>query len=200
MSFKWTPAQPRSANIVDSTQVNDSYTTYKGALNGSLDRTNLPHASIGRTQLANNFAHKVSVSNFGDTAGGYVTAGLGFRGYTYKQYQSGWSPIHSQSIDCKEGMLHIEVSGIAAVYKGRDYYTCKIANFKITVNGLDVAFSADYGQNIMPIYMVADIPCAEGANEVRLYRRLTPADTLDPKDKPWIFTDGGSLLLINRYR
>ena len=68
MSFKWTPTQARTSNIVDSSQFNESYRAYKGALNGSLDRSNLPNASIDRTRLANNFAHKIDVSNFNDTA------------------------------------------------------------------------------------------------------------------------------------
>ena len=200
MSFKWTPTQARTSNIVDSSQFNESYRAYKGALNGSLDRSNLPNASIDRTRLANNFAHKIDVSNFNDTAGGYVTAGVGFRGFNYGQYQSGWQPLHSRSVTCKEGLLHIEVSGFVSVYKGGDYNNTRIAEFKVTCNGLDVAFSPEYGQNIMPIYIVADFPVSEGSNEIRLYRRLTPAEDTDPKNKPWVFSAGGSLLLINRYR
>ena len=207
MSFKWTPTQARTSNIVDSSQFNESYRAYKGALNGSLDRSNLPHASIDRTRLANNFAHKVNVSNFNDTAGGYNVAGVGFRGFNYEQYQSGWQFLHSQSLTCKEGMLHIEMSAFVSVYKidlslpaTPAIFKDTVAQFMITYNGMNICLSPEYGQPIMPVYMVAAIPCSEGNNDVRIYRRLTPAADYDDKNKPWVFTAGGSLLLINRYR
>tara|TARA_Y100001973_G_C5129844_1_gene297138 strand:+ start:420 stop:1031 length:612 start_codon:yes stop_codon:yes gene_type:complete len=203
MSYKWSKGEPLTSNITDATMFNEAHDNYKGALNGNLNRDNIPQQSVNRAELKNNAAHAVSLTYFNMTDGAYQaypTSSTGFRGFTYKQYQSGWQPLTSVSGTLKEGILHIELSGIISIYKDFDNYGCKIADLKVTYNGMDVCISPQYSQSIMPVHAVADVACAEGAADIRVFWRLTPPYSKDEWFRPWIYFTGGSLLLINRYR
>jgi hypothetical protein len=199
MSYKWSKGNPRTSHIVDSAQFNEGHDNYKGALNGNLNRDNLPAGCISRTNLANNWAHKVSVTSF-TSGGGYTTAGWGFGGATYDELPAGWNPLANTTMEFKEGMLHIELGGIISIYKDWDHLGAKMVDFKITYNGMDVCFSPQYSQSIMPVYAVADTVVAEGSADIRIFYRITPARGEDLENKPWFYFTGGSLLLINRYR
>ena len=97
-------------------------------------------------------------------------------------------------------MLHIELSGFYSIHKDYDNYGAKIAELKITYNGMDICLSPHYCQSVGPVYIVTDTVCAEGAADIKVYWRLTPAKGEDPIDLPWCYFAGGSMLLINRYR
>ena len=200
MSYKWAKGEPLAANITDATGFNETHDNYKGALNGNLNRDNIPQQSVNRAELKNNAAHAVSLTYFNMASGGYTTVGQGFRGFTYEQYEGGWYEIGSVTGTLKEGMLHIELSGFVSIHKDYDNYGAKIADFKVTYNGMEVCLSPQYCQSIMPVYAVSDTVCAEGTATLKVYWRVTPPNGEDAYDLPWLYFAGGSLLLINRYR
>ena len=119
MPFKWTDAQTRQANIVDTETFDKAYNPVKGLINGGLDRDNLPNASVSNAHLSPKafmkYAIRQDIHLQGATAktlpmGGGTVATQNFVAIGYDTYAGGWKTNNAQGLTFhfKEGMLHLE--------------------------------------------------------------------------------------------
>ena len=212
MSWKFTEREPRTNNTATADSLNESYDSCKAGLNGDLSRDNIPQDCVDRRHLLDKAVHQVYLYDFSMTDGDHVNAGstLGPQGWTRDKFQGGWYQATKQTPTLKEGMLHIELMGVAfynnfectagvlgaAAQFGRVFS----AQFKIHVNGVEVLVSPDYSHIIQPIHLVADVPISGGATEVEIFWTITPFNTSYSDDRCEFYYGTMQLFLMNRYR
>ena len=209
MAFKWTEHHLRPSNLADAEAFDREYNHYKGELNGGLDRENLPDGSVGDTHLSAGaflkHAHRGDIHLQGATVRTNVS---GIRSWThhgtgYDEYCSGWVVNDAQPITTLlyEGMLHLEFNAWAfissddtssTVYKGW-------AQFAIFVDGSPVIVSGRFWENMNQVHLVGDIPIPTGTHTIAVGWRYAPRTTRTETDAIFHY-DGGSLLVLNRYR
>ena len=209
MTFKWTERQPIAGNIVNADSVNESYDSYKGALNGNLGRDNLPHDVVDHRHLKPAAAYQTAVYDFSMADGDHVNTPtvLGPQGWTRDKFQAGWYEATSQTVSLKEGMLHIEVMGVcfynnfdSTVVSGAQYGRVFAARFKVHVNGVEVLVSPDYSHIIQPVHIVADVPVAGGSTQVDVFWTISPLRGAYASDRCEFYFGSMQLFLMNRYR
>jgi hypothetical protein len=211
MSWKFTERQPRTNNIATADSLNESYDSFKSGLNGNLSRDNIPQDSVDRRHLKDKAVHQVHLYDFSMTDGDHVNAAnvLGPQGWTRDKFQGGWYQAIKQTPTLKEGMLHIELMGVAFY----NNFECTVlatpptqfgkifsAQFKIHVNGVEVLTSPDYTHIIQPIHLVADVPISGGATEVEVFWTITPFNQAYADDRCEFYYGTMQLFLMNRYR
>ena len=221
MSFKWTPSQLQTDNVVDADAFNDRYDQLKSELNGNLTRDQIPERSITKDMAkAQSFyrfqCNKLRFPNDYRKVTTFYTMPC----CQYGEYSGGLVRSNSYTIDCVEGMLHVEASLCYYIQSDLpspgEHYSMMPGmqiwgEFQLLVNSVPVVaplFKVWHRGGT--VYMVGDVPVTDGIQTVQFFWGAQPpgeiADlsgggtTTSPTDKPVFFFDGGTLLLINRYR
>lgn len=211
MPFKWTEAQTRQSNIVDTETFDKAYNSVKGVINGGLDRENLPNASVGDTHLSvkaflkyairtdiylQNGTARVNTDTTSGHTWNYLATG-------YDVYSSGWTVNSAQPLvtSLKEGMLHIEFNCWAWLNEQEidDTSYQNWLQFAVIMDGNPVIVSGRYRQNVNQVHLVGDIPVPTGSHELQIAWRLQSRNGRRLTDG-MMYYGGGSLLALNRYR
>lgn len=214
MPFKWTDAQTRQANIVDTETFDKAYNPVKGVINGGLDRDNLPNGSIGPSHLSPKAFVKYalrqdillqnsSVLSTPISTGGqqdYVAIG-------YNAYAGGWRTNTAQPLTSsfKEGMLHIEfncwywLSNAGVLNLGSQNRFEATVEFRVLLDGSPVIQSGKFWKNIGQVHLVTEIPVPTGDHTLEIAWQMTSRNGR-PLTDAMFYYDGGALLTINRYR
>tara|TARA_Y100001973_G_C5208218_1_gene343289 strand:+ start:9070 stop:9747 length:678 start_codon:yes stop_codon:yes gene_type:complete len=225
MSFKWTPSQLQTDNVTDVDAFNERYGQLKSELNGSMGRDQLPERSITTAMLKSGsfYRFKREKLRLQDPYRAEPTPGLSFPGCQYSKYSGGLVRSNSYTFDCVEGMLHIEASLCfylqhSTMADPEIYWTTikdmqPYGQFQLLVNSVQVV-SPEFKvwQRGGTVYMVGDIPVSDGDQTIQFFWGARPPGEVDylktgasgkwtsRTDEPVFFFDGGTLLLINRFR
>ena len=209
MPFKWTEAQTRQANIVDTETFDKAYNSVKGVINGALDRENLPNASVGDGALSVKafVKHALRTDIYlqdGTTRTNTdpLPATWQYKAIGYDVYSSGWNINSAQPLTAlfKEGMLHLEFNGWAWVNtRDAPSNTQNWVQFAIIMDGNPVVISGRYRKNVNQIHLVGDIPIPTGSHQFNIAWRMEPRHDRVLTDAI-MYYGGGSLLALNRYR
>lgn len=127
----WTEHQARSQQLAQADQLNAELRVSQSAIT-ALDRTQTPAGSYDSSNIVDNAARQVWVTNFdnplwgsGSTRGEQTqfrsaaadTIGYQFRALQYQNYSGGWHAAHTITLTgFKGGHLFVEWSGLAAVF------------------------------------------------------------------------------------
>jgi hypothetical protein len=230
MSFKWTSATHESGNIIDVDSFNRRYEDLKGSLNGGIDRDQLPANSIGRTCFLDNCFYKSVVQQVSLQTEYRREDGVenNFPGVFYQDYAGGWKRCTSVEMDTQEGMLKLELSMFARIVQTdqaasgailQDVTWSGIADMirylgvRILINGQPIVgdlFKVWGDWNA--IYLVGDAPVSDGKQTIEVQWQARPPGTgtwvsslgsettKDRVNRCTVYFDGGTLLLLNRYR
>lgn len=202
MSFRWTKAAARDANITDAKRVNADYNNYKGLINGGIDRDNLPDDSFDE-QMFEDGAFVKYVRLDGMRASDDVTETQPTDyGVTYDIYNGGWFTEDGIEDTFQEGMLQIEwncwirqIDATLLVSNELQY-----SEFQILVDSNPVAYSGRIYSYITPVHMVTNIPISSGTHKIQIqWRAAAPEDGVSKTLIVFDF-DGGALTVINRAR
>ena len=218
MSYIWKEGEPRANNTVDVDGFNSEYNAYKSNLNGGLDRDNIPQAAVGDAHYVYNSSssktdtpfYRAIVKHmvFPGEYKGYTTTATGshcFGGLRYRDYNAGFVEVGTQTLQCKEGMLQVELRGYLYINPVNAAFFPKSAKLRITVDNVPIIESAGgYLTFINSVYLTASTPVAEGTVTVGLYFSYSPSGsnaTADDADSAiQFYMDGLSMALLNRYR
>lgn len=226
MSFKWTPSQMQTDNIVDVDAFNDRYDQLKGELNGSLNRDQLPERSLATGMLKPEafYRFKREKLRLQDEYRAAPPSSLDtFPGAKYAKYSGGLVRSNSYTFDCVEGFLHIEASfcyyiqTVEVTTTGNQYWSLirgmqRYGQFQLLVNSVQVVsphFKVWHRGGT--VYLVGDVPVSDGEQTIQFFWGTRPPGSVDhidgsggtfdtPNTDPSLFFDGGTLLLINRFR
>ena len=210
MPFKWTDAQTRQANIVDTETFDKAYNPVKGLINGGLDRENLPNASVADVHLSSRAFLKHAIRTDIYLQGGTTRTNQWMSGPSwvynaigYDVYSSGWKINSAQPMisSFKEGMIHLEFNCWAWLNEQEfDISTQQIwLQFAIIMDGNPVIVSGHYRKNMNQVHLVGDIPVPTGSHQFNIAWRMTPRHDRTETDG-MMYYGGGSLLALNRYR
>ena len=222
MSFKWTSTTHQAQNIIDVDSFNRRYEDLKGSLNGSLDRDQLPSRSVGRSSFQDNCFYKSVVEPI-SLQSGYRKEDPtenNFPGVRYNDYGGGWKRCSTKEIDTQEGMLKLELSMFARVVQtdtlaaGFAFWSgipdmIRYLGVRILVNGQPVVGDLfKCWQDWNTIYLVGDVPVSDGTQSIEVQWQGRPPGTgthagSPQEDKEYrctLYFDGGTLMLLNRYR
>ena len=208
MSYKWTEGYLRDKNIVDEDEFNREYNNYKGAINGGLDRDNLPANSVGDDHLKANAFLGYNLSGPNDL----MVQGLGSSSSssafsTFDDRIAGW--VHNiaqkSSITTQEGMLHIDFCcWWSMITHSPDHASLenRWGQMAILVNNNFVAKTNKFWSYAGNVNMSIAVPVASGPQQVHIAWRTEAksSDALIAIDSADFAYGGGQLLLINRYR
>ena len=211
MPFKWTDAQTRQANIVDTETFDKAYNPVKGLINGGLDRDNLPNASVGDTHLSQKaflkYAIRQDIYLQGATnktlpnSGGAV-ANRDYVAIGFDTYTGGWKTNSTQGLTSlyHEGMLHVEFNGwywlsnrpMGGLGGNR-------VMFRVLLDGSPIMETGMLYQNVGQVHLVGDFPIPTGSHTLEVSWQIVGI-TNRPVADALFYYDGGSLLALNRYR
>lgn len=196
MPYKWDAGFIENLDIVDGRQNDNTLNNLVNAVNGGLDRENLPNNCILPSQIVSQNVAKCTVSrNLYEASttradlttsywwsGGWNTRGNGICGITYSSMQGGQTNVtaHSENIDCEEGMLSVTwkcqhwINTHATFYQpgggnpaaGR--YSLKNVFWIIKVDGNIVYTSSAYYANWGNVLLECTVPVSKGKHEVRI--------------------------------
>ncbi|RMG57357.1 MAG: hypothetical protein D6722_25120 [Bacteroidetes bacterium] len=185
-------------------EFNNQFNAMVQTLNGSLDRENLPTSCIGRGELATRAAWRGSITDgLMLDSSYYDSLTSGYEGVDYDLYHGGWV-THSTapSMACKEGMLHVEFNCWAwhessSVVGSADMYF----RFQLVIPGLGVIAQSDkIYTHMTSVFLVSDIPVTQGSHSVQIQWLCPSPDSGASLTQRFFWWEGGSLLMINRYR
>ena len=211
MPFKWTEAQTRQANIVDTETFDKAYNSVKGVINGGLDRENLPNASVGDGHLSPKAFLKHALRDDIYLQGGITRTnqwgGAGplwvYNATGYDVYAAGWKVNSTQPLNAlfKEGMLHLEFNCWAWLNEQELGVSSEQIwlQFAIIMDGNPVIVSGRYRKNVNQVHLVGDIPIPTGSHQFNIAWRMSPRHNRTETDG-MMYYGGGSLLALNRYR
>jgi hypothetical protein len=214
MPFKWTDAQTRQANIVDTETFDKAYNSVKGVINGGLDRENLPNASVADVHLSPKaflkYALKQNIRLQSATAlsipvsGGAVSS-QNYIAIGYNAYAGGWKTNTAQGLTSlfKEGMLHVEFNcwywlsnlGVLATLLRRE----ATVEFQVLLDGSPIMTSGTFWKNVGQVHLVGDFPVSTGSHTLEVAWRMTSRNGR-PNTDAMFYYDGGAMLAINRIR
>jgi hypothetical protein len=224
MSKRWTVFDPGSKNIVDVDGFNDEYNTQKGALNGGVDRNNLPGEYITRAQIKQGAFHKTHLFTgllLSDESIKLNNGGnLQPDGLDYSLYNGGWrrafDPVQVSGL--RDGMNHIEFNcwqwqyrftsgfslepgGVLATQENHDHWV----KWRILYNGMIVLETGAMYTQYDNVTLSADFPMMGGDASIEVQFAFAPpayndGDPVDVVDSPMFTFAGGQILLLSRFR
>jgi hypothetical protein len=229
MSYKWDNSYVENLDIVDSRQFDNGFNNLVGAVNGGLDRENLPNSCIQPSQIV---PKSVAIANINRlnyesnttaaTASSYwnalafTTRGNNLCGITYSNIQGGESNITAATtkVDCEEGMLSINWkcmqwinSHITKFNPGGGYTadsSMKAVYWIIKVDGNVVAQSRNYWMNWSNVKLECSVPISKGNHEIRVEYNFANATERDFQviydNTPIFHWWGGTIFTLNRLR
>ena len=230
MAYKWDAGFVENLDIVDGRQNDNALNNFVNAVNGGLDRENLPVDCIQPSQIVPQNVAKCTVTRNkyngittrADTAtsywwsGGWNTRGNGICGITYSSMQGGQTNVtaHSEQVSCEEGMLSITwkcqhwINSHLTVYNAgggfTDRYSLKSVYWIIKVDGNIVYSSASYWANWGNVLLECAVPISKGNHEVRIEYNFANATDRDYailySNTPVYHWWGGTLFTTNRFR
>jgi len=223
MPFKPKQSQLRKDNITEAKD--PQYDAWKGILNGSFDRENIPEGGITDVNMKDlSFLSyytkymKVSEQNIDATALRAVTQDEMY-GVPYNNYAGGYMecPIKLSIKNVREGMMHLELSlyywlNLPAI-SGDDNTPNGLTNedwgfidFQLLYNGNAVAEVHHQMRALQSVYMCSSIPVATGTGEVAVRWRFNSRKEVSLLGPVWdmathmMYWSGGNLLALNYYR
>lgn len=229
MAYKWDAGFVENLDIVDGRQNDNNINNLVNAVNGGLDRENLPANCIQPTQIVSQNVAKCTVARNlyesnttrADPVTSYWwtisnTRGNGIAGITYSSMQGGQTNVqaHSQNVSCEEGMLSITwkcqhwINSHLTVYDPgggfTDRYSLKSVYWIIKVDGNIVYSSSAYYANWGNVLLECTVPISKGTHEVRVeYNFVNASDrdfTVIYSNTPVYHWWGGTLFTNNRLR
>tara|TARA_R100000781_G_scaffold95679_1_gene59794 strand:- start:805 stop:1434 length:630 start_codon:yes stop_codon:yes gene_type:complete len=209
MPFKWTEAQTRQANIVDTETFDKAYNSVKGVINGGLDRENLRDASVGDAHLSPKAFLKYALRNDihiqGATNKTLPNSTSGARDYVaigFDTYTGGWKTNSAQGLTSlyKEGMLHVEYNGWYWLSNRKmGSAGSNRVMFRVLLDGSPIMETGMLFQNVGQVHLVGDFPIPTGTHTLEVSWQIV-GTTDRPVADALFYYDGGSLLALNRYR
>jgi len=225
MPYRWKKTKIENNAIVESRQLDQSYSNLTSVINGGIDRDNLPYNCIDETHCKDNTFGKTVIRNnianpdettYQDTNYGFVPSNENPRGncvagltYNRTPVNQGGSPfeITTQSIDCEEGMALIEWRCNTYIPMYWSYYagftSTKVALkscwFEIRVNDVIVYIGPESFEAFKTHVINVAVPISKGNNTVKVYACVR--DKLAETNAQVILQYwGGQLTIHNQYR
>ena len=217
MPFKWTEAQTRQSNIVDTETFDKAYNSVKGVINGGLDRENLRDASVADAHLSPKaflkYALRQDLRLQGASAltipvSGGAVGNQNYIAINYNNYAGGWRTNSAQGLTSqfREGMLHVEFNcwywlsnlGIQGAGPTFDRLEATV-EFQVLLDGSPIITSGKYWKNVGQVHLVGDFPVPTGTHTLEIAWRITSRNGR-PNTDAMFYYDGGSILAINRLR
>lgn len=229
MAYKWDAGYVENLDIVDGRQFDNTLNNLVGAVNGGLDRENLPSNCIQPTQIVSQNVAKCTVDrlnyeeNTDAAAGssywtslGFATRGNNLCGILYSSMQGGQTNVEAAvtNIDCEEGMLQITwkcaqwINSHLTVYNAgggfTSRYSLKGVYWQIKLDGNIVLNSRSYFMNWSNVKLECAVPVSKGNHEVRVefnFANATEQDFNTIYDNTPVFHWwGGTIFTTNRFR
>jgi len=206
MSYKWTEGYLRDKNLVDEDEFNREYNNHKGAINGGLDRDNLPVDSVGEDHLkAGAFlAYDLSSPNDLMVQGlGTLSSSPAFS--TWDDRLSGWVHNTSQksTVTTQEGMLHIDFCCWFSMLTNSPAHVSlenRWAQMGILLNNNFIVKTNKLWSYAGNVNINIAVPVASGPQQVHIAWRSEAPPSGSTMSNGSFAYGGGQLLLINRYR
>ena len=229
MAYKWDAGYVENLDIVDGRQIDNTLNNLVGAVNGGLDRENLPSSCINPTQIVSQNVAKCNVNRLNYEAGttaatassywrafGYNPRGNNLCGILYSNMQGGQTNVQAavSNIDCEEGMLqitwkcmqwinsHLTVYDAGGGFSSR--YSLKGVYWQIKVDGNVVLNSRSYYMNWSKVKLECAVPVSKGNHEVRIEYNFANATERDfailYSNTPVFHWWGGTIFTTNRFR
>jgi hypothetical protein len=178
MSYVYRQEYVETGNIIEPGWWNANQKEIAGEFNGGLDSDNLPLASISQTMLADNACNSITTET--GSSSNAVTPSV--ETTDWQASDPGGDEIGSVTIECTvDALLIVEWSGewqwdgisTAGSYVAGTY-TEDSAEFRITVDGVEVATTGPLGDQRWKdaTYLVAAHPVAPGPHTVTVWVRI----------------------------
>jgi len=230
MSYKFDAGYVENLDIVDGRQFDNTLNNLVGAVNGGLDRENLPDDCITPTRIVSKNVAICNVNRLNyeqtttaATASSYWNAlafsprGNNLCGILYSDMQGGETDVEAATskIDCEEGMLQITwkcaqwiKSHLTNFNAGggppATPYSLKSVKWQIKVDGTVVSSSRNYFMNWSNVKMECAVPVSKGNHEVRVEYNFANATDRDFSviydNTPVFHWWGGTIFTTNRFR
>lgn len=229
MSHKWDAGFVSSKDVVDGRQYDNSFNNLVGAVNGGLDRENLPNSCIGPTQIAPQSVAKCTIDRQNYEANttaatgasywntfGYHQRGNNLCGILYSDMQGGQTNMEAavSTVETEEGMLSITwkcqqwINSHLVLYNAgggfTDRYSMKGVYWQVKVDGNVVLSSSSYYQNWSNVLLECAVPISKGTHEVRVEYNFANATERDYDiiydNTPVFHFWGGTIFTTNRFR
>lgn len=227
--FKWDAGYVENFDIVDGRSFDNTLNNLVGAVNGGLDRENLPKNSIGPTQIVSKSVAQCHVNrlNYEEdakeaTASSYWRTAFNPRGNNlcgifYSDMQGGNTNVVAavSNIDCEEGMLSIEwkcAQWINSHLTNFDSgggttggtYSLKGVYWQVKLDGTVVLNSRQYYMNWSNVKLECAVPISKGNHEIRVEYNFANASERDfdiiYDNTPVYHWWGGTIFTTNRFR
>lgn len=230
MPHKWDTGFVSSKDVVDARQYDNSFNNLAGAVNGGLDRENLPNSCISPTRIVAQSVAKCTIdrlnyeanttaatgASYWNTAG-YHERGNNLCGILYSDMQGGQTNIEAatSSVDTEEGMLSITwkcqqwINSHLVYYDagGGPFtarYSMKGVYWQIKLDGNIVLSTTSYYQNWGNVLLECAVPVSKGTHEVKVEYNFANATERDYdviySNTPVFHWWGGCIFTTNRLR
>lgn len=201
---KFSEAQTVNQGLVDARGFNANYDPLKGVLNGGLDRTSTEDGWVSRTHLAPNALHKVVLDTSVELSTGLQNSGTSafrFDCLRYEDYGGGWYANTSFNVSgLREGMLHLEFSGLAWCNKFYTDANPKGFGIRVLWNGIAVVHTGRWYTEWSTPYVSADFPITGDGTLSLEFEFSPPAPGTDSSTSPQFHLWGGHILVVARFR
>ena len=230
MSYKFDAGYVENLDIVDGRQFDNTLNNLVGAVNGGLDRENLPSGCVQPTQILSQNVAKCNVNRLNyETATtaatgtsywnafGFSPRGNNLCGILYSAMQGGQTNVQAavSNIDCEEGMLQVTwkcaqwinshlTNFNAGGGSPTSVYSLKGVYWQIKVDGNVVCNSRQYYMNWSNVKLECAVPVSKGNHEVRVEYNFANATDRDFSviydNTPVFHWWGGTIFTTNRFR
>jgi hypothetical protein len=230
MSYKFDAGYVENLDIVDGRGFDNTLNNLVGAVNGGLDRENLPADCIVPTQIVSknvaicnvnrlNYEESTTAATVSSywNAFAFSTRGNNLCGIRYSDMQGGQTEVEAavSNIDTEEGMLQITwkcaqwinshlTNFNAGGGSPASVYSVKSVKWQIKVDGNVVARSRSYFMNWSNVKIECAVPVSKGNHEVRVEYDFVNATDRDfailYSNTPVFHWFGGTIFTTNRFR
>lgn len=203
------PGHVRPLNIIDGEEFDNIYNTYKGIINGGMDRESIPENALDQTKFQDYAFHQywqayVKLPEERISLWNEVIPNTNVDGITFLTYVGGWeaNTVYPLKVTTVEGALHVEFN--CWYWFDNDVISGNVsgdwAQFQILVNSNVVAETHYLYQRMGTVHLVADVPVATGPQEIKVAYKLPSRNSTSATNVQFFYFAGGNLLAINRYR
>lgn len=197
MAYKWTEGSMRTDALLDADEVNREYNNYKNAINGGIDRDNLPISGVTDAHLKNQ-----TFWSYDLTRGIEPGLATGVTHIQYNTYHGGWrtDPSSTQTVTTQEGMLQVDFGcwhHFIQINPSNEQRWCR---FQLLLDNNVIARTGRIYQATGNGNLSACVPVAGGVHTVAMQWQFTPPKTGTAGSTNAFYFSGGQLNIMNRYR
>lgn len=226
MGYKFTKNEIEKNTILQSREFDNAVGHFVDAINGGLDRDNVPHGIVDSSKVPNGTFASIKVfsnlnaddseigpdTNYDPTDPTVNPLGINTYGYRYGEAptNAGGGPITavSKNILCEEGMLEISwhCSEMKTQYWSywKNHTTDKIALkrvlWTIQVDGIKVYSGPYQYEGMWTSIHRCNIPISKGHHDITVSWQVSVQRDDDDQNQVVFNWWGGQLVTINRYR